>query len=112
MRASSGGFRPSSLATVYKNIHLFIDSGIFNQVSLHHGSMRVETNHAPHHHLVCLHCKGIYDVDPAVLNLPQEPRELPGGFLMQRMNVDVIGLCSECQAGQSKTTAESPVTIQ
>src|SRR5882762_7826590 len=52
-----------SLATVYKNIHLFIESGMFREVSLHHGSMRVETNPRPHHHLVCMECKSITDID-------------------------------------------------
>ena len=30
-----------SLATVYKNIHLFLKSGIFHEVSPPHGSLRV-----------------------------------------------------------------------
>ena len=89
-----------SLATVYKNLHLFIDSGIFSQVSLHHGSMRMETNHARHHHLVCTQCKSIHDVNPEFLGLPDEPRELPGGFRMERMSVDVLGVCARCQTAQ------------
>lgn len=88
-----------SLATVYKNLHLFIDSGIFQQVSLHHGSMRVETNASPHYHLLCTGCKAIHDIDPQVLGLPDLPRELPDGFRMQRLAVDVLGLCAACQEG-------------
>jgi Fur family transcriptional regulator, peroxide stress response regulator len=87
-----------SLATVYKNIHLFIDSGIFQQVSLHHGSMRVETNQAAHHHLVCTECKSITDVDAEVLGLQPVSGKLPGGFLPQRVSVDVLGVCESCQA--------------
>ncbi|MGF7180733.1 Fur family transcriptional regulator [Tunturiibacter psychrotolerans] len=26
-----------SLATVYKNLHLFVESGVFREVSMHHG---------------------------------------------------------------------------
>ena len=33
-----------SMATVYKNIHLFVESGVLREVSLHHGSQRVEMN--------------------------------------------------------------------
>lgn len=87
-----------SLATVYKNLHLFIHSGIFEQVSLHHGSMRVETNQVRHHHLLCTRCKTIHDIDPEVLGLPESPRELPGGFRMERLAVDVLGVCASCQA--------------
>ncbi len=94
-----------SLATVYKNLHLFISSGIFRQVSLHHGSMRVETNHNAHHHLLCTRCKTIHDIDPALLGLPVEPCQLPGGFLMQRLAVDVLGICARCQAEQPPSPA-------
>ena len=31
-----------SLATVYKNIHLFMENGVFREVSLHHGSLPVD----------------------------------------------------------------------
>ncbi len=90
-----------SLATVYKNLHLFIHSGIFEQVSLHHGSMRVETNQVRHHHLLCTRCKTIHDIDPEVLGLLESPRELPGGFRMERLAVDVLGVCASCQAAQA-----------
>jgi Fe2+ or Zn2+ uptake regulation protein len=91
-----------SLATVYKNIHLFIESGIFHQVSLHHGSMRVETNHTPHHHLVCTGCKSISDIDPELLGLSNVEHRLPDGFLLQRLSVDVLGLCENCQKQQAQ----------
>lgn len=86
-----------SLATVYKNIHLFIESGVFHEVSLHHGSLRVETNARPHHHLVCTACKSITDIDAAELGFASKARKLRGGFLAQRYAVDVLGLCPECQ---------------
>ena len=89
-----------SLATVYKNIHLFIESGIFHQVSLHHGSMRVETNHSEHHHLVCLACKSISDIDAEVLGLSDVEDRSLGGFLVKRLAVDVLGLCPTCQQQQ------------
>jgi Fur family peroxide stress response transcriptional regulator len=91
-----------SLATVYKNLHLFIESGVFHEVSLHHGSLRVETNHKPHHHLICTACKSVSDVDAEDLGAKQlglatKYGKLPGGFLVQRYAVDVLGLCAACQ---------------
>ena len=88
-----------SLATVYKNIHLFVESGVLREVSLHHGSQRVEmSNEHEHHHLVCSRCKGITDIDAdkLALALPRT-KKLPGGFLVERYAVDVIGICSKCQ---------------
>jgi|ERR1700761_8610332 Fur family peroxide stress response transcriptional regulator len=86
-----------SLATVYKTIHLFTESGIFREVSLHHGSLRVETNARPHHHLVCTECKSISDIDAEELGIGAQAQKLPGGFLAQRYAVDVLGLCVDCQ---------------
>ena len=87
-----------SLATVYKNIHVFIESGLLREVSLHHGSLRVELNRRPHHHLVCTRCKSIMDIDEEQLHLPQDLQQLPNGFLVERFAVDVLGRCAACQA--------------
>ena len=58
-----------SLATVYKNINLFVESGVFQKVSMHHGSVRVEMNREPHHHLVCSMCRQIADISEKELGL-------------------------------------------
>ena len=86
-----------SLATVYKNLHLFIKSGIVGEVSLHHGSLRVETNRAAHHHLVCRSCRSITDLDEKSFRLVMQPSKFPERFLVERMSVEVLGLCAECQ---------------
>ena len=86
-----------SLATVYKNIHLFIESGLFSKVSMHHGSLRVEMNDEAHHHMVCSRCKAITDIGEQELGLVSKKNKLPGGFLVERYAVDVIGICAKCQ---------------
>ncbi len=52
-----------SLATVYKNLRTFLDTGLAREVSLHHGALRLETNSIPHHHFVCVRCKEIFDIE-------------------------------------------------
>jgi Fur family peroxide stress response transcriptional regulator len=86
-----------SLATVYKNIHLFVESGIFRKMSVHHGSVRVEMNSEEHHHMVCSRCKSITDIGEEELGLTSRRPRLSGGFLVERYAVDVIGLCVKCQ---------------
>ena len=86
-----------SLATVYKNIHLFVESGVFREVSMHHGSLRVEMNDEEHHHMVCSKCKAITDIGEKELGLVSKRDKLPGGFLVERYAVDVIGICAKCQ---------------
>ena len=89
-----------SLATVYKNIHLFIASGLFREVSMHHGSLRVEMNTRPHHHMVCTRCKTIYDLDEEQLGGLPQPHRLPNGFVAERYSVDVLGMCANCQQAE------------
>jgi Fur family transcriptional regulator, peroxide stress response regulator len=86
-----------SLATVYKNIHLFVESGVFRKMSMHHGSVRVEMNDEAHHHLVCSKCKAIADIDEEALGTLMKRKKLADGFLVERYAVDVIGLCAKCQ---------------
>ena len=86
-----------SLATVYKNIHLFVERGVLKEVSLHHGSLRVELNSHLHHHMVCSRCKAITDIEEKDLGVLPTPQRLPGGFQVERYAIDVIGICAACQ---------------
>lgn len=85
-----------SLATVYKNIQTFLDSGMLREVSLHHGAMRLEPNHEPHHHLVCVRCKSIEDLDAGNLHPVRLRQKLPGGFQVERIAIDILGVCRAC----------------
>jgi len=88
-----------SLATVYKNVRTFLESGMLREVSMHHGSLRVEPNEQAHHHLVCVRCKQITDLDPEHL-APVRIKQRPRGFTVTRIAVDVMGVCAAC-AGKS-----------
>jgi Fur family peroxide stress response transcriptional regulator len=86
-----------SPATVYKNIHTFVAHGLVREVSLHHGSMRIETNTVPHHHLVCSQCKAIVDVPDADVEPIRLRSQAPKGFRIDRYAVEFVGLCSACE---------------
>jgi len=92
-----------SLATVYKNIHTFIDAGLLREVTPHHGSVRLEANLAQHHHLVCTRCKAIVDLeatDVAPVHLKRKP---PAGFRITRTSVEFQGLCAACAHRSNKS---------
>lgn len=89
-----------SLATVYKNIHLFVERGVLRELSMHHGSLRVESNSVPHHHLICSQCKAITDIEEEDLGALPAPRKLRG-FHVQRYSIDVIGICPACQKAKT-----------
>ena len=97
-----------SLGTVYKNVKTFLDSGVLKEVTLHHGSLRLEANMAPHHHVVCSSCRAIYDVaQSAVKPVQYSTNDLPKGFTIDGCRVEFIGLCRTCKAarGKSKTVS-------
>ena len=74
-----------SLGTVYKNVKTFLDSGVVKEVTLHHGSLRLESNMTPHHHLVCSSCKAIFDIEESAVEPVQLPKTLlPAGFSIKQ----------------------------
>jgi Fur family peroxide stress response transcriptional regulator len=95
-----------SLGTVYKNIKTFVDTGLLREVSLHHGSLRLEANFEPHHHLVCTKCRQIFDVSERDL-APVEFRGIPPkGFRIERISVELHGVCARCGRASSRSNKE------
>jgi Fur family peroxide stress response transcriptional regulator len=85
-----------SLGTVYKNIMTFLDAGLVAEVSLHHGSLRLDPNTERHHHLVCVRCKSVTDLPEDDLEPLRLRRKLPRGFRVQRFHVEALGVCESC----------------
>jgi Fur family peroxide stress response transcriptional regulator len=54
-------------------------------------------NDESHHHLVCSKWKAITDIGGKEPGLVSKHNKLPGGFLVERCAVDVIGICAKCQ---------------
>lgn len=85
-----------SLATVYNNIKTFVEHGLIREVSVHHGSLRLENNPHPHHHLVCTRCKRIEDLDESDFEPIRMKKSIPSGFSVHRFSVEVLGICKRC----------------
>jgi Fur family peroxide stress response transcriptional regulator len=85
-----------SLATVYKTLHTFVEHGILRELSPHHGTLRVDWNTHAHHHLICTRCKKVMDIDDDELGPVKVKRKLPKGFKVERVAVEVQGLCAQC----------------
>ena len=93
-----------SLGTIYKNVKTFLDFGVLKEVTLHHGSLRLESNMTPHHHLVCSSCKAIFDIDESAVEPVQLPKAgLPAGFSIRQCRVEFVGVCKGCQTARGKT---------
>jgi Fur family peroxide stress response transcriptional regulator len=88
-----------SLATVYKNIHAFLEAGLLREVSPFHGALRLEGTMEDHHHLVCTRCKEIVDIEPEDLAPVELRRPMPAGFKVLRYAVEFQGVCPACSGG-------------
>jgi len=87
-----------SLGTVYRNIKTFLDNGLIGEGSLHHGSLRLEANNTPHHHLVCRSCRAMFDLSAEQVEGIRLRDRLPAGFQLERFVVEAHGLCATCAA--------------
>jgi Fur family transcriptional regulator, peroxide stress response regulator len=85
-----------SHATVYKTLHTFVEHGILRELSPHHGTLRVDWNTHAHHHLICTRCKKVTDIEDEDLDPVRIRRKLPKGFKLERVAVEVQGVCAEC----------------
>jgi Fur family transcriptional regulator, peroxide stress response regulator len=87
-----------SLATVYKNMRLFVEHGLLREVSPHSSTLLVEGNLDPHHHLVCTRCKAVEDIDDDFIDYKKLSRQASRGFDLTQPLVEVFGLCRRCKA--------------
>ena len=95
-----------SLATVYNCVHTFLRIGVLKEASPHHGSVRVDPNVRPHHHVFCRMCGSMIDITDSGLDLRRALRRLPRGFHVEAVVAEVIGTCAMCgQSYPSRTTS-------
>lgn len=91
-------FPTTSLATVYKTVHLLKELGEILEIGCADGGNRYDGNKPyPHPHLICTTCKTI--MDPDVRLLDQLTTELAGtsGYRIVSHQLDFFGICPACQ---------------
>jgi Fe2+ or Zn2+ uptake regulation protein len=84
-----------SLKTVYETLHSLVAVGVMRELVLGVGAIRFDMTPHPHHHVVCLECHRIEDVD-----LDEDATRIHQhqGFSIVRTDVTAWGLCEGCQA--------------
>ena len=80
-----------SLATVYKNIKIFVGMGLLKEVGAEAGSYR------RHHHVVCVRCKSVVDFYDERLDRVKATQAQPKNFRIFRYKVEALGLCPACR---------------
>jgi Fe2+ or Zn2+ uptake regulation protein len=95
-----------SRKTVYQTVNDLAELGEVHLLDLGTGSHRIDPNveHA-HSHFVCTRCGRLLDLH-AETPPAGVPMELLQGFVVQAMEVTFRGLCDQCVARSSMSTAE------
>ena len=86
-----------SLATVYRNLKLFAQAGIIDEVATGRSYARYDANRARHQHLVCKSCGGVSDFFSDALGDLALPGEEVDGFEVHDLKINLLGLCAVCR---------------
>jgi Fe2+ or Zn2+ uptake regulation protein len=87
-----------SRTTVYNTFRELIDLGELTPVrDLSAGGQRYDTNSDTHHHLYCIQCHTLLDIDHDFEGLNLTPNETSGYQILSRQ-VTFYGICPDCQA--------------
>jgi len=86
-----------SRTTVYNTLHELVVVGALIEVAdLSAGGARYDTNTNQHHHLFCLGCHTLFDIDRDFQQIELPPNET-AGFHIIRHQVTFYGYCPNCQ---------------
>ncbi len=93
-----------SLATVHRILEQFCRVGEARKVTPLHDTARYDGHVEPHHHVVCVGCRCVRDVE-----IPEADRLLKsipnlGEFAVLGGSLEVYALCAKCRSKSQKTS--------
>jgi Fur family peroxide stress response transcriptional regulator len=94
-----------SRATVHRTLETLCRIGEAHKVTLLHDSARYDGNLAPHHHVICVRCRRIRDVEISGFERLVDHTGAVEGFAPLGWSLEIGALCKVCQ---DKTSARRP----
>jgi Fur family ferric uptake transcriptional regulator len=92
-----------NLATVYRSMHLLEGMGMVKRFDFGDGVARFELlsegDDGHHHHLVCLHCSGVIEIERCAMGELDDHIALSSGFKAVTHKLEFFGICPGCQLG-------------
>ncbi len=89
-------FPSISLATLYKNLHIMLNSNIILELKLPNTKPKYELIQAPHAHLLCQKCGSCIDLSLDIDSLMKEVGQ-KSGYKLHTSTLIFSGLCPKCQ---------------
>jgi Fur family transcriptional regulator, peroxide stress response regulator len=96
-----------SPATVHRTLETLCEIGEARKVTMLHDSARYDGNVTPHHHVVCVKCRRIRDIEIPELDRLLEGRSGLGEFKLLGSSLEVQALCNRC-ARKAAGSSASP----
>lgn len=96
-----------SLATVHRTLETLCGIGEARKVTMLHDSARYDGNITPHHHVVCVKCRRIRDIEIPHLDRLLAGRSELGEFKVIGSSLEIHALCEACAAQRVKNTKEN-----
>lgn len=97
-----------SLATVHRTLERLCDVGEARKVTPLHETARYDGNTRPHHHVVCVRCKRVEDLEAPEFDTLLAGRQTLGEFQLLGCSVEVRALCHRCR---KRTAGRSPSIV-
>jgi Fe2+ or Zn2+ uptake regulation protein len=90
-----------SRMTVYRVLDLFVDLEIISKVCHPGVAIRFDPRTEPHHHLICMRCARLYDLDDTGEYRISIPETGTLGFEVRSFAIQFKGVCKECLSLES-----------
>jgi len=97
-----------SRTTVYRVLETLVRVGVASKASHLGAAARFDPNTDHHHHLVCLHCDKVVDLNDPALNALPLPDAHRTGFEITDYSIHFRGTCSDCQRKMAKPHPSRP----
>lgn len=91
-----------SLATVHRILEQFCEVGEACKVTPLHDVARYDGNVEPHHHVVCVRCRRVQDIEIPEVDKLLEGTPSLGQFALLRCSLEIDALCRRCQLAEKR----------
>ena len=91
-----------SSATVHRILEQFCEVGEARKVTLLHDIARYDGNVEPHHHVLCIRCRRVQDIEIPEVDKLLEGISSLGQFALLRCSLEIDALCRRCQLAEKR----------
>ena len=90
-----------SLGTVYRNLKLLAEAGLIREIHAGGQSVRFDGNTGPHHHVRCVRCGRVNDLEVALDTRREQRAARDLDFEVLGHHVEIQGVCRDCRPHSS-----------